>query len=90
MENSIIVSVSELRSRIQDVRRSGMDFVELTILPADKDDDDEIIPASLELSASKYSETSEWVDFEEIFALDNEEELKEQSLTSVHMSDNLL
>jgi hypothetical protein len=89
MDNSIIVSVSDLRSRIQDIRRSGMDFVELSIQPSEIDDG-EFIPASLDFSASKSIDTSMWVDFEPIDALENEQKLKEISLTAIHMSDNLM
>ena len=48
MRNSIIVSVSELRSLIQDVRRTGKTYVEVTISDS-FEDDGETYPAELSL-----------------------------------------
>ena len=89
MKDSIIVKVSDLRSTIQDVRRSGCDVVSLSFLEPDEFDG-EIIPASLSLSACKSAAPDEWFDFEEVEAVSNEDELVEQSLTAMHMSSNLL
>lgn len=35
--DSIIVSVSELRSRLQDIRRSGAEYVRVSLMEADED-----------------------------------------------------
>ena len=88
MKNSIIVKVSDLRSMIQDIRRSGCDIVSLTINDTDNFDGD-IIPPSISLSACRNS-SDVWIDFEEIEAIPNESELEKESLTAVHMSSNLL
>lgn len=86
--SSIIVSVSELRSRVQDLRRKGLDFVELTIYPSGISDG-EPSTGSLEFSGSKRSDTSQWADFEELYAVEDEKELEEKSLNAYHMSDDL-
>lgn len=86
---SIIIKVSDLRSRIQDMRRSGMDYVELTILE-ESEYDGEILPASLELSGCKNYDTDMWVDFEGLYEVENNKELHQKSASGVHMSDNLL
>lgn len=48
MRDSIIVSVSELRSLIQDVRRTGKNYVQVTISDS-YEDDGEFYPAELSL-----------------------------------------
>lgn len=88
MKDTIIIKVSELRSLVQDIRRSGCDVVSLTINEADKFDD-EVIPPSISFSACKEVSPDEWIDFEEIEAVSNESELNEKSLTAMHMSSNL-
>ncbi len=85
MSNSIFVNVSELRSLVQDIRRSGMDIVEVSISEADDD-----FPASLNFSACKSCETDTWADFEPLDAVDNSSQLEEASLYGTHMSSNLL
>lgn len=89
MRNSIIVKVTELRSMMQDIRRSDCDAVRLTINDADEFDGDEL-PPSISLSACRMSSPEKWIDFDEIEAVPNESELKEQSFTAIHMSSNLL
>ena len=44
MSDSIFLRVSDLRTRIQELRRDGIEYVELSILDSD-DDDGETIPA---------------------------------------------
>lgn len=87
MRNSIIVDVSELRSLVQDVRRTGMKYVQLSILDPLDDDDDDIVPAELSLCAF---DSSECIEFENIYAPENESELSDSISHAVHMSSNLL
>ncbi len=89
MRNSIIVNVTELRSMLQDIRRSGCDCVSLTIDEADCADGD-VFPTSISFSACKGYEPDKWIDFEPIDAVPNESELSEKSLTAFHISSNLL
>lgn len=89
MKNSIIVNVSELRSIVQDIRRSGCDCVRLTINDADNFEGD-VIPPCISFSACKTFSPEDWVDFDDIDAVSNEAELDEKSITAVHMSSNLL
>lgn len=89
MRDSIIVSVSELRSLVKDVRRSGKDYVQISILePLDDEDDPE--PAELSLSAFDSSDPSMCIDYESIYAPENESELSDKILFAAHMSSNLL
>lgn len=85
MSDSIIVKVSDLRSLVQDVRRGGMDYVEISVSEADDE-----LPASLNLSACSANDTHTWVDFEPLDAVDNAESLQKDSFYGVHMSSNLL
>lgn len=88
MRDSIIVSVSELRSLIQDVRRTGKQYVEVSILdPLDDEDSGETIPAELSMSAF---DSDACIDFEPISAPENESELSEQLVNIPCMSSNLL
>lgn len=89
MKDSIIVKVSELRSLIQDVRRSGCDIVSLTINESENCDG-EIDPAYISFSACKAYVPDLWIDFDFVDAVPNETELQEKSDASPHMSDNLL
>lgn len=86
MRDSIIVSVSELRSLIQDVRRTGKKYVEVSISDT-YEDDGEIYPASLSMCTC---DPEECVEFEPIEAPENESELANTMLEAVHMSSNLL
>lgn len=85
MSGSVYVSVSELRSLVQDIRRSGMDIVEISISESDED-----CPSSLNFSGCKTSDTSLWVDFDSLESVDNASQLDEASLGGTHMSSNLL
>lgn len=85
MSESVIVKVSELRSLIQDIRRSGSDYVEVSISEADDD-----LPASLDLSGCSASSPDMWIDFEPLDSVDNAQELLTKSLYGTHMSSNLL
>lgn len=88
MRDSIIVSISELRSLVQDARRTGKKYVQLSILePFYDPDDGESVPAELSLCAF---DSSECIEFDSIYAPENESELDEQITTAVHMSSNLL
>lgn len=50
MRDSIIVSISELRSLVQDARRTGKQYVQLSILESlDDSDGGEPVPAELSL-----------------------------------------
>lgn len=90
MKESIIVNVSELRSLLQDIRRDGMEYVRLSISEEDEDDG-EIIPASLDVSAYRKNSTPDsWVDYDGPEAVPNEKELEENFLYSMHMSSNIL
>ena len=87
MRNTIIVSISELRSLIQDARRTGKEYVKLSILDPLDDDDGEPVPAELSLCAF---DSSECIEFETIYAPENESELSDSLIDTVHMSSNLL
>ncbi len=87
MRNTIIVSISELRSLIQDARRTGKEYVKLSILDPLDDDDGEPVPAELSICAF---DSSECIEFETIYAPENESELSDSLIDAVHMSSNLL
>lgn len=88
MRDSIIVSISELRSLVQDARRTGKEYVKLSILdPLDDSDGGEPVPAELSLCAF---DSSECIEFDNIYAPENESELSDSMLNAVHMSSNLL
>ena len=89
MSDSIFLSVSDLRTRIQELRRDGIEYVELSILDSD-DDDGETIPASLEISGCKFNEHEFWFDYEGLDSVENSNELEEKSLSSPHASSNFL
>lgn len=84
MRDSVVVKVTELRSMLQDIRRSGSDYVKVSIC-----DSDEEFPASLSFSACRASDTDTWIDFEDVDAVQNEAELLEKCDSAIHMSDNL-
>jgi len=86
MRNSIIVNVSELRALIQDVRRTGKEYVEVSISDS-FEDDGEMYPSSLSLCACS---TEECIEFEPIYPPENETALAEAMMNAVHMSSNLL
>lgn len=86
MRNSIIVSVAELRSLIQDVRRTGKTYVEVTISDS-FEDDGETYPAELSLCTC---DSEECIEFEPIYPPDNEAELSAAMDGAAHMSSDLL
>ena len=86
MRDSIIVSVSELRNLVQDIRRTGKQYVQLTISDGDEFDG-ETIPARLTLCTC---DPSQCVQFDEIYAPENEAELRDAMTHAVRMSSNLL
>jgi hypothetical protein len=87
MKNTIIVSVSELRSMVQDIRRTGKQYVELCI--TDPSDDEEE-PYPTELYARAF-DSSECIEFDCIYAPDNESELSDVlSQSALRISSNLL
>lgn len=88
-KNSIIVKVSELRSKLQDIRRSGCELVCLTILDADESNG-EPLPPCITFTACKEYNPDEWIDFEEVEAVSNENELTEKLLYGTVMGSNLL
>lgn len=90
MDNSIILKVSDLRTRVQELRRDGIEYVELSIMDSYTDPDDELIPSSLEFSGCKFNEPDFWFDYEGLEAVENSDELQEQSLSSPHGSSNLI
>jgi hypothetical protein len=90
MKDSIIVSVSELRSLVQDVRRSGKEYVELSISEPSIDEDGTTDPTMLFASAFNPNDTDMCIDFEPIYAPEDESELSRSILFSSHMSSNLL
>ena len=83
--DSIIVSVSELRSRLQDIRRSGAEYVRVSLMEADED-----LPACINLSACKSYDTNEWYDFDGVDALPNQSELENDYLFGINISSILL
>lgn len=88
MRDSIIVSISELRSLVQDARRTGKQYVKLSILEP-LDDSDGLYPVPAELSLCAF-DSSECIELESIYAPENESELNESISTAVHVSSNLL
>ena len=89
MADSRIVSVSELRSCLQDIRRDGMDYVELSISEPDEFDGD-IIPSLLHLSGCKKHDDTMWVDYEPIESIDAENSIKEKSFAGIHISSDMI
>lgn len=89
MSDTIVVSVSELRSRLQDIRRDGMEYVMLSISEPDEFDG-EVIPASIALSACKAHDTNVWADYDEVESLPDNENLIKECCLGIHMSSNLL
>lgn len=89
MGDSIIVRVSDLRAKIQDLRRDGMDYVEVSILEPDEFDG-ETIPACIQLSGCKVRDTHLWTDYDPVEALPKNEELLDNSLSGIHQSSNLI
>lgn len=87
--SNVIVNVSELRSLIQDIRRSGMDYVEVSISDEEEFDGD-IIPASLNLIGYRKSNPDVSVAFEPLDAVEDASEIAEKLLHSTQMSSNLL
>lgn len=88
MRDSIIVKLSELRSVIQDARRTGKQYVQLSILDSlDDSNGNGSIPAELSITAF---DSTECIEFESICAPQNEAELDEHILNAVHISSNLL
>lgn len=88
MADSVVVRVSDLRAKIQDLRRDGMDYVEVSISEPD-DFEGEIIPACVYLSGCKVSDTHVWTDYEPVEALPKNKELLDHSLTGIHQSSSL-
>lgn len=88
MADSIILKVSELRSLIQELRRDGIEYVELSILDSEEDNG-EFIPASLEFSGCKFNEPDFWLDYDSLYAVENSKELEKKSFSSPHSSSNL-
>ena len=87
MRNTIIVSISELRSLVQDARRTGKEYVKLSILDPLDDDGCEPVPAELSICAF---DSSECIEFDNIYAPENESELSDSMINAIHMSSNLL
>lgn len=87
MRDSIIVSISELRSLVQDARRTGKDYVQVSIGEPLEDDGSGAVPADLSLCAF---DSSECIDVGNIYAPENESELLDSMSHAVHMSGNLL
>ncbi len=83
--SSIIVSVSELSSIVKDVRRSGSDFVRLSV-EVDEDEN----TTYLDLAACKNSDVNTWIDFDPIDAVEQSDDLENQFLQGLHMSSNML
>lgn len=61
----IVIPVSELLSLAKELETDGMDYVELSILEP-QDDEGEVIPASLWVSAFKSSMPEMRVDYDDI------------------------
>lgn len=89
MKDTIIVKVSDLRSVIQDVRRSGCDTVSLSILEGEQEDG-YTTPASISIEGCKSFEPDTWFDFDDVDAVPNENELIQKSVKAFHVSDNLI
>lgn len=82
----INVNVSELRSLIQDVRRTGKQYVEVTRSDS-FEEDGETYPA--ELSLCTY-DPDECIEFDPIQSPSNAAELSAAMDEAIHMSSNLL
>ncbi len=89
MADSVIVKVSELRSLLQDIRRDGMDYVRVSLIDEDDLIKDDVIPASVSLSACKHYKTTEWTVYDEIYATDNSKELENDYLTGLKASSGI-
>ena len=84
MADAVVVRVSELRSRLQDIRRDGMEYVVISLADADED-----LPACINISACKSYDTQTWSDYEEVEAVPENEKLMEACLYGTHMSSNM-
>lgn len=71
MADSITIKVSDLYDRAKQMKDDGMDFVELTIL-AEEYEDDDILPPALWLSATSKKESFMSIDYEAIDAIDED------------------
>ena len=65
MSNTIIVKVSDLYSKILELKEDNIQKVELTILDADNSDPDDILPKSLSFTALSNDDES-YIDYEYI------------------------
>lgn len=65
----IVVTVEELLEQLELMRDDGMRFVELSIAPP-QDDDGEMLPARLDLSAVEDPEAPMLTDYDSIDAVD--------------------
>lgn len=69
MLDHIVVTVEELLEQLELMRDDGMRFVELSIAPP-QDDDGEMLPARLDLSAVEVPEAPMLTDYDSIDAAD--------------------
>lgn len=69
MLDHIVVTVEELLEQLELMRDDGMSFVELSIAPP-QDDDGEMLPARLDLSAVEDPEAPMLTDYDSIDAVD--------------------
>jgi hypothetical protein len=85
MADTIIVRVSELRARIQDARRDGADYVQLTISDPDEFDGD-IIPTSLSIRSCRVNNLAVWNEYDDIDAVIEENQLPQESNAVIHLA----
>ena len=73
--NDVVVKVSELLAKVQELSDAGMEYVALTVLDEDEFDG-ETIPASLHFDAIESDDSFMSIDFEEIdlISLDEDED----------------
>ena len=90
MANSVFLKVSDLRSCIQELRRDGIEYIQLSISDSDTDFDGDFSPACLEISGCKFNEPNFWFNYEELYSVENSKELEDLFLSSPHASNNLL
>ncbi len=73
--SDIVVKVSDLLAKAQELSDAGMEYVSLTVLDEDEFDG-EVIPASLHFDAIESDDSFMSIDFEEIdlISLDEDED----------------
>lgn len=64
--DTIVLRVSDLIALAENLKKDNMDFVQLSLEPADDSDPDDVIPPMVFVSATKRSDRDMIFDYEEI------------------------